>query len=80
MESEQMQDVDMLNIHPEEDDDDQMETQLLNGSGDEVRVNSHFNPSGLSLDQNCLLDKLIRRCLINLLFYESFCLLSNDWG
>ena len=44
MESEQMQDVDMLNIHPEEDDDDQMETQLLNGSGDEVRVSLHFNP------------------------------------
>ena len=39
---EQMQDVDMLNIHAEEDDDDQMETQLLNGSGDEARVNSNF--------------------------------------
>ena len=37
MESEQMNDVDMLNIHPEEDDG-QMETELLNGSGDEVRV------------------------------------------
>ena len=75
-----MQDVDMLNIHPEEDDDDQMETQLLNGSGDEVRVNSHFNPSVFSLDQNAI-SKLIHRFLLDHTCVKVFgSYLSINWG